>query len=149
MKLYNKQKAFNFEKMEMCIHNKHFYSDGNFVFDGNALKMVKYPSEISPNGDTLICNIIQKYMPADINDDSLVTCAMGDLKIDMFGNLLQSFIYPANKQARFKYINVDFLQYLDLKDCIFKTATNESYPIVIYQKNTLKPIGCIMPITTR
>lgn len=173
MKLYDKQKNFNIKKFKTLMYESPFYSDGNFVFRETFLKITNYPSkaltlknwrlsegdviEPAPENCTTCHNVIKKFVPADVNDYSLIECNMAHLRLS-YKNLFQTFDYKTritNEQGEpedheiIKYINVDYLQYLNIDDCLFRTTADPYGPIVIYAKSSLKPIGLIMPCVIR
>lgn len=173
MELYDKQKNFNIKKFKKLIYDSSFYSDGNFVFMEQFLKITNYPSkaltlknwclfeggvnEPEPENCTTCYNVIKKFVPADVNDYSLIECSMAHLRLG-YKKLFQTFIYETtitNEQGEpedheiIKYIDVDYLQYLNIDNCLFRTTADPYGPIIIYAKSSLEPIGLIMPCIIR
>ena len=164
MKLYDKQKTFDIKQLakDVLIYHKPFYSNGYFIFNEKYLKVVNnLPGFGSMNRwrilskvfyDTNLSDlhkIIAMFAPKGPDDDKLVSCCMepmlkGRCNFKLIG---QQFSYEIDGKERILYVNVDFLQYIDLKKCFFMTTAEPISPLIMYDINTSEFVGLIMPLT--
>ena len=157
MRLYDKQKAFEIKKFtkDLLAYHKPFYSDGNFVFNEKYLK----GAINTPAGDhwrfinktfydTSIPDLPKIVADLTNEDNKLIPCYMEPALrgIGDFSLICQIFSYEIEDLEYTKLINVDYLKYIDIKKCLFKTTAAPTSPIIIYDVNNLDFVGLIMPI---
>lgn len=164
MKLYNKQKKFeikHFTKAFLTYH-KPFYSNGTFIFNEKYLKVanglpgfdsadrwrllggVFYDTDTSD-----LHNIVSALVPKNPDDDKLISCYMEPVLRgkNNFRLICQQFSFEVDGEKRVRYVDVDFLQYINIKNCYFRTTAEPISSLIIYDINTSEFVGLIMPIT--
>lgn len=161
MKLYDKQKTFEikqFTKGIICYH-KPFYTNGTFMFNEKYLKVTNALTEFSSADrwglqsgvfyytDTPdLYKLIAELAPTNPDDEKLIPCYMEPMLkgLHNFKLIVQLFSYGVNGEERIKYVNVDFLQYININNCFFRTTASPTSPILIYDINTSEFVGLIM-----
>lgn len=161
MKLYDKQKTFDIKQFakDVLIYHKPFYSNGYFIFNEKYLTGIKN----KPAGDRWrihskifyntnlsdLHKIIAMFAPKGPDDDKLISCCMEPMLKGKcnFKLICQQFSFEVDGEERILYVNVDFLQYIDLKKCFFMTTAEPISPLIMYDTNTLEFVGLIMPIS--
>lgn len=163
MKLYDKQKTFEVKHFakDLLVYHKPFYSNGSFMFNEKYLKVAnEFPGVNSVDrwrlqgkkyygAGTDLHKIVSGLVPKDPDDEKLISCCMepmlkGRCNFKIIG---QQFSYEVDGEERIIYVNVDFLQYIDLKNCFFMTTAEPISPLIIYDINTSGFVGLIMPIS--
>ena len=163
MKLYDKQKKFEIKHFtkDFLAYHKPFYSNGHFIFNEKYLKVInELPGFDSANrwrlqGKTYygtgpdLHKIVSELVPEDPDDDKLVSCCMEHmLKCrNNFKLIYQQFSFEVDGEERVRYVNVDFLQYINIKNCFFITTAEPTSPLIIYDMNTLEFVGLILSIS--
>ena len=160
MKLYDKQKTFEIKQFtkDLLIYHKPFYTNGTFVFNEKYLKGIRnipagdcwrLHSKLFYNAEIPgLHRIVLELAPKNPDDEKLIPCSMEPtLKgIRNFSLIGQMFSYEIDGEEHIKLINVDYLKYIDIEKCLFRTTAASTSPILIYDINNSEFIGLIMPI---
>lgn len=160
MKLYDEQKTFNIEHFtkDFLVYHKPFYSDGCFVFNEKYLKRTtsipagdrwRLVTEMFYDTDIPdLHKIMVELAPKDPDDKKLIPCRIeSTLKgIHNFSHICQMFSYKIDGEERTILVDVDYLEYLDVKRCLFRVIASPIGMIVIYDIHSSELIGLILPV---
>lgn len=163
MKLYDKQKKFEIKHFtkDFLAYHKPFYSNGAFIFNEKYLKVTNELPEFDSadrwhlQGKTYysigpdLHKIVTELAPKNPEEEKLISCCMEPMLKgkNNFNLICQQFSFEVDGEERVRYVNVDFLQYINIKNCYFRTTAEPINPILIYDINTSEFVGLIMHIT--
>lgn len=164
MKLYDKQKKFDIKHFakDLIAYHKPFYTNGVFLFNEKYLNIANNLPEFNSTEHWGLLNktyqntnppdlhkLIAEFAPANPEDEKLIPCCMEPMLKgkNNFKLLCQQFSYEVDGEERIRYVNADFLQYINVKDCFFRTTAEPISPIIIYNIYNSELVGLIMPLT--